>query len=404
MDEAHKMGLGKYLDEHGYERRDVIFCRHLDRVNQICEKYNFRPMIWSDMFFRLACQGLYYPKEDVQFDSAIIDMVPQKMDLVYWDYYHEEQQLYDRYIRLHQQFRNPIVFAGGAWRWLGHGPALVKSIYQSREALRACIDRGVDEVFLTAWGDNGNEASFMCILPVMQLYAEFSYQGEVDDDEVARRMAVCTGESFHDMMLMDLANNVDEAHWTCSAGNPSKYLLYMDILAGIAERHTTEAYPSRYNRNASVLAEAANRSRNLGYMYQNLANLCSVLAIKSRVGVDAQKAYLKGDRETLKSIAKEVLPELIRRMEVFHKTVYAQWITECKINGYEVLDLRLGGLESRARTAIERIELYLDGKLDKLTELEEKRLTMDCRPNDEIGGSETMCNNYFAPAFSPCVV
>jgi hypothetical protein len=238
----------------------------------------------------------------------------------------------------------------------------------------------------------------------MQLYAEFSYQGEVGDDEVARRMAVCTGESFHDMMLMDLANNVDEGHWTCSAGNPSKYLLYMDILAGIAERHTTEAYPARYERNASILAEAANRSRNLGYMYQNLANLCSVLAIKSRIGINAQKAYWDGDRETLKSIAQEVLPELIRRMEIFHKTVYEQWVTECKINGYEVLDLRLGGLESRAKTAIERIELYLTGKLDKLAELEEKRLTMDCRPNDEIGGSETMCNNYFAPAFSPCVV
>lgn len=400
MDEAHQMGLGKYLDRNGYERRDVIFCRHLNRVNDICKNYGFRPMIWSDMFFRLACEGQYYPREDVQFDSMIVDMVPNNLDLVYWDYYHEEQSLYDRYIRLHKQFRNPIVFAGGAWRWLGHGPALVKSIYQSRLALKACIDQGVEEVFLTAWGDNGNEASYMCILPVMQQYAEYCYQGDVDDEVIAKRMKACTGESFRDMLLMDLANNVDKNHWTCSGGNPSKYLLYMDILGGLAERHTAEDYPERYENNAKILADAAERSPNLAYMYENLSNLCSVLAIKSRVGVNAQKAYKAGQRDTLKKIADTVLPELLRRLERFHKTVYLQWMAECKANGYEILDLRLGGLESRTRTAMHRINLYLDGAIDKLEELEEYRLTMDCRPNDEIGESEIMCNNYFMPAFS----
>ena len=404
MDEAHKLGLGKYLDKNGFRHRQEIFCEHLDRVNEICKKYDFRPMIWSDMFFRLACQGAYYPKQDVQFDRKIVDMVPKNLDLVYWDYYHEEQELYDRYIRLHKQFDNPIVFAGGAWRWLGHGPAIAKSLYQSAEALRACVAQGVEEVFLTAWGDNGNEASYMCILPVMQQYAEFCYQGEVDEETLARRLLACTGESLGDMLLLDLANNVDDAHWTCSAGNPSKYLLYMDILGGIAERHTTASYPEKYKKNAVVLHEAARRSPNLGYMYETLANLCSVLAVKSRVGVDAQVAYFAGDREKLQGIADVVLPDLIEKMEKFHRSVYTQWIAECKINGYEVLDLRIGGLESRTRTAIDRIHAYLDGKIPALGELEEKRLTMDCRPNDEIGGSETMCNNYFAPAFSSCVV
>ena len=404
MDEAHKMGLGKYLDQHGYQRRDVIFCKHLERVNEICKKYDFRPMIWSDMFFRLACQDQYYPKEDVKFDDMIVDMVPENMDLVYWDYYHEEQAIYDRYIQMHKQFRNPIVYAGGAWRWLGHGPALIKSIYQNRLALRACIDQGVNQVFITAWGDNGNESSYMCILPVMQQYAEFCYQGDVSDEVIAKRMEACTGESFADMLLMDLANNVDDTHWTCSGSNPGKYLLYMDILGGIAERHTAPDYPQKYEKNANILAEAAKRSKNLSYMYENLSNLCSVLAVKSRVGVDAQTAYLTGDREKLREIADVVLPELVRRMEKLHKTTFQQWMRECKIHGYEVLDLRIGGLESRARTAAERIHMYLDGQLERLEELEEKRLTMDCRPNDEIGGNESLCSPYFSTVFSPCVV
>ena len=404
MDEAHMMGLGKYLDRHGFERREKIFCKHLQRVNDICKKYDFRPMIWSDMFFRLGFQGAYYPKADVVFDKEILSLVPENIDLVYWDYYHEEKELYDRYINQHKQFNNPIIFAGGAWRWLGHGPAVVKSLYQTRLALQSCIENGVDEVFVTAWGDNGNEASFMCILPVMQQYAEYCYQGDVSDEELANRMMICTGESFQDMLLLDLANTVDANHWTCSAGNPSKYLLYMDILGGIAERHTTEEYPERYERNAKILADAAKRSPSMAYMYENLSNLCSVLEIKSRVGVNAQTAYKAGDKETLKNIADEVLPELLNRMERFHKSVYVQWMKECKVNGYEVLDLRIGGLESRTRTAIDRIHWYLSGAMDTLPELEEKRLTMDCRPNDEVGKYETMCNNYFQPAFSACVV
>lgn len=37
MDEAHMVGLGKYLDRHGYENRFDILLNHLTRVAQIAE-------------------------------------------------------------------------------------------------------------------------------------------------------------------------------------------------------------------------------------------------------------------------------------------------------------------------------------------------------------------------------
>ncbi len=404
MDEAHMMGLGKYLDHNGFEKREVIFCRHLDRVDALCEKYDFKPMIWSDMFFRLGFNGNYYPPEDSKIDPSVIELVHPNVELVYWDYYHEEQSVYSSYIDMHKNFNNKILFAGGAWRWLGHGPALYKSIYQTREALNACIEKGVDEVFVTAWGDNGNEASFMCILPVMQQYAEFCYQGDVSDEVLAKRMFACTGESFQDMILLDMANRVYENPWTCSAANPTKYLLYMDILGGLAERHTTEKYPENFRIAAEKIAQAGERSPSCGYMYDTLAKLCRVLEIKSRVGVDAQAAYKAGDTAALHKIADTVLPELLSRLTTFHESVYVQWLTECKANGYEVLDLRLGGLESRVKTAIRRIKMYLAGELDRLEELDEKRLTIDCRPGDEIVGTEVYCDNFWIPAFSASIV
>lgn len=400
MDEAHMMGLGKYLDKHGFEKREEIFCRHLDRVNAICEKYDFKPMIWSDMFFRLGFEGEYYPPKGSQIDSSVIDLVPSNVELVFWDYYHESKEVYGDCLEQHLNFRNKVIFAGGAWRWLGHGPVLGKSLYQTREALQACLDKGIEEVFVTAWGDNGNEASFMCILPVMQQYAEFCYQGDVSDDVLAQRMLTCTGESFYDMMLLDMANAVDENHWICSAANPTKYLLYMDVLGGLTERHTTAEYPEKYRLAAKAISEAGERSPASGYMYDTLAKLCRVLEIKSRVGVEAQKAYKSDDRATLKIIANEILPELLVRMSDFHESIYVQWMAECKANGFEVLDHRIGGYIYRIRTAIRRINQYLEAQISSLEELEEDRLTYDCRPNDEMGENEGLCDNRWIPMFS----
>ena len=63
MDEAYMLGLGRYLELHGYQNRVDILSNHLQKVMKLCEKYNFKPMMWSDMFFRLANNGQYYPEE-----------------------------------------------------------------------------------------------------------------------------------------------------------------------------------------------------------------------------------------------------------------------------------------------------------------------------------------------------
>ena len=38
MDEAHMLGLGRYLDKHGYHKRSEILLEHLKRVCEIAEK------------------------------------------------------------------------------------------------------------------------------------------------------------------------------------------------------------------------------------------------------------------------------------------------------------------------------------------------------------------------------
>ena len=91
MDEAHMVGLGKYLDKHGFKDRFAILLKHLVRVNEIALRYGFRPMMWSDMFFRLANEGAYYCKNG-SIPKQVIEVVPENVELVYWDYYSTDEE------------------------------------------------------------------------------------------------------------------------------------------------------------------------------------------------------------------------------------------------------------------------------------------------------------------------
>ncbi|MFR7855595.1 MAG: family 20 glycosylhydrolase, partial [Acutalibacteraceae bacterium] len=85
MDEAHNVGLGKYFKEHGPVDRFSLLSRHLKRVSEIAERYGFKPIMWSDMFFRLANGGDYYcSRSDIVTDD-IAALVPENVSLVYWD-------------------------------------------------------------------------------------------------------------------------------------------------------------------------------------------------------------------------------------------------------------------------------------------------------------------------------
>ena len=48
------VGLGRYLDKHGYVNRFELLLKHLNKVCEIAQKYGFKPMMWVDMFFNFA--------------------------------------------------------------------------------------------------------------------------------------------------------------------------------------------------------------------------------------------------------------------------------------------------------------------------------------------------------------
>ena len=199
LDEAHMAGLGRYLDKHGCPDRADLLLRHVERVDAICRRHGFRPMMWSDTFYRIGGGGY---KDDVV-TPDIRRRVPPDMQLVAWDYYSAKPEDYAATLESHQRFERDILFAGGAWKWLGFAPHIGHSLERSRTALTVCAAHGVKEVILTAWGDDGAEGSLWGILPVMQLFAEASWEPAADENRLAARFAACTGLCWTDFLAID---------------------------------------------------------------------------------------------------------------------------------------------------------------------------------------------------------
>lgn len=397
MDEAFMMGFGQYRVKNGIQNREEIFCKHLNRVAEICRKYGFKPMIWSDMFYRLAFGGSYDAAGDIS--EEVRKLVPPDVELVYWEYDRFEKDSYIAPLKSHKQFDNPILFAGGSYRWLSYAPHTVKSLEASRAALSACKETGIREVFCTAWGDQGNETPVFAILPALQLFAELSYQEEVSDEELANRLYACTGEYLSDLLMMDDPDMPDgKFHRVIT--NPSAYLLYSDVLGSLYEKHCDPCYKEFYANYAKNLFAASERSKNHGYMYDLLAKLCSVLELKSCISAESYAAYQAGDREALRMIAEQTLPEITERLETFRAAVEVRWLTEYKVSGYDVLDFRIGGISARIQNAIRRISAYLNGEISKIEELEGERLSFNCLTEAELQKDPVLCWNIRAHQYS----
>lgn len=395
MDEAFYLGRGQYIDKHGYKPRTELMIEHLKRVLEICKKYNFKAMMWSDMFFRLMFGEDYYT--DKPMDPEILKMVPKDVMLVYWDYYSTDEEKYDMMFKRHLQFNNEIGFAGGAWKWSGIVPGINHSHKVSKMALKKAKENGISTVFTTAWGDNGAEASIFTILPTLALHGEISYSNTDVDQKVSSKLKALTGYTLDEFFMLCEPNKTPTNNQSPHV-NPAKYLFFQDVLMGLFDYHVTSEFPAWFAKCAKELADLAQKDSKLSYLFDTLAKLCSVLELKCDIGVRLKAAYEKGDKAELSRLANEVCPEILNRIDVYYKAFKKQWYNESRTGGFDVQDLRFGGLIMRIKTAMEMVNAYVNGEIDSIMELEQPRLPFDCRTSDEGKDINIDCNfwNYIA--------
>ena len=436
MDEAYRVGLGEHLDRFGPEKRFDIINRHLHKVCDIAAGYNFTAMIWSDMFFRLALDAKDYYTTDAGTgtgagdtngqdpDSLIAKIreqaaLPENAELIYWDYYHEKYEDYDRMLKLNKAFGKEVLFAGGAWCWKGFMPDNGKSLRTTECALKACADNDIKDIFITMWGDNGAECSKFTTLPALYFTSEI-YRGNTDMEKIRSGFKEMFKADFDDFMMFDKLNEIPTSNG--HSYNPCSYLLYNDPFMGLYDFKISSEDAEYYGLLKDKFAALCEKYADNEYLYlfRTAYTLCDALAVKADLGIRTRAAYnasvevvgeavgdsdanAAGDvtgktacvaavtqdtKSAIRALAEEDYPLVSEKIRIFYDAFKAQWFNDNRPHGFDVQDIRLGGLLQRLESCKNRLIDYADGAIDRIDELEETLL-------DEVPG--TWWNDIVTP-------
>ena len=159
---------------------------------------------------------------------------------------------------------------------------------------------------------------------------------------------------------------------------PHKLLLYGDMASELFMGSITDD-PRRLARYYRELSEKYtdlqnpirdDHLRNILKMYHHLA-----LALSTRC--DAAVALHDGYKTkspTAMDDAVRKLALLAEQINQLHRAAVLVWSRECKGQGMEIIDLRLGGIQARCQALVQRLKLYQEDIIDTLTELDEPEL------------------------------
>ena len=360
MDEAYRVGTGKYKRIHGEGDRFEIINRHLHRVCEIVEKYGFEPIMWSDMYFRLASEKNDYYDRDVVIPQRVIDSIAP-VSLCYWDYYHEDEALYDHMITEHERTGRPVAFAGGCWTWAGFLPHVKITEATMLPALRVAARHHVQTVLATMWGDDGAETNYFLGMPMLPLFSEACWQG----DTVTMDDALALGEGITGLSPQAVRAMGDFFPDSADA-REGKGLVWSDPLYPLIQR--TQAQWDEIVARLRAAQNVLSGQDSLECRYAEA--VMDVAAGKAMLLRDLRERYLAGDREYLEMVAEEVIPTLLGdfdRLMTLHREL---WERDMKRFGWEVLSLRYGAVTGRLKDVQDELSRYLCGELATIEELD----------------------------------
>lgn len=360
-DEAFHVGCGKYIDENGYKCKHEVYLEHMQRVFQICREEGMCPEFWADGFYAIE-----KPVEEVQslFDGSQIPIV--------WKYGHLDADLVRERIEKLRTYAGRVMFAGGLWKWLSYAPDNRYSQKALDVMLEVAQECEVDNVLLTAWGDDGTECSPFAIIPAMWHAAHKLYPCKVDSNKIISHL---TGYSKEEWESCDNLNYVMPQLEKMS--NAAKYLLYNDYLIGLLDYNTPEHAGEIYSELLPTFTKLAERDSRYSYIFASYAALCKVLICKATYSKRLYQAYQEKNHQAIRRLMDE-LREIQVDLKAFYDIYRKQWMRENKGFGFEVLDLRIGGLIVRADTVLVVLEDYLAGRTERIYELDEERIEYFC--------------------------
>ncbi len=364
MDEAHNMGRGKYFDRYGSSDHTELLLSHLNRVADIAKRHGFEICMWSDMYFNFATGAGNYFKPYAEVDERVGELIPDNASLIYWDYYKREADEYTGMMRVHEKIKPGYWYAGGVWTWDGWSTQNRYSIEALKNNLESCRECGVENIIVTCWGDGGGECSVFEALPSLFFASEY-VKGNGDMEDIKRKFGEKFGLSFDEFMLFDQVTREEKEVFYLS---PSKYLLYNDPLIGLLDTTVPESCASDFAEVARLTAQLVKHPE-WGYLFETNHKLCTAVAAKCDIGIKIRAAYKRGDKAALLEYAEE-LRRIHGLVYEFYLAFERQWMRENKAFGFEIQDVRLGGIMTRILHSADRLERYIDGRDELIEELE----------------------------------
>ena len=388
MDEAYGVGLGAHLTRYGYEDPHSVIGRHLSRVLGICDKYGLHAMMWSDMYFHLDGRNYHSPGLPSEKAKAAVD---PRITLMYWDYYQPKEEAYADALYKHAQFPAPTVFAGGIWTWIGPAPDYPTTLQNTVSGLTACAKANIPLALATAWGDNGGECNLTAALLGLQLYGELTFRPDYDEDELARRFRRCChadAQAFLDLSLLNYMPGMKDN--PSDPVNACKFMLYQDPLIQLFEADTAGyAMAEHFGSLVTRYARYALENPDYAPLFDFYTALANALALKCVWHEQAGDAVRSRNREQAAALA-DGIGATVEALDTLRVVWRRLWESTNKPNGFEIIEVRMGGIAARMATAGEKMRAFALGQVDTIPELEEQALITKRRPNGSIICTNTM--------------
>jgi len=334
-----------------------LYFTHFQKVFEICKEEGVQPDFWADAFY-LEGRNDEVPEE--LFDGT---QTP-----VYWEYYETNPDAYRNIFARLIKAAGKAIFAGNLHKEMGAAPDNGLSQKTMDVAFPVAKEVGVSDILMTTWGDHGNECPFYAVMPSFWYAAHKLYPCSVDLDAI---VSAYTGYTWAQWQIADEINYIVRIDKKIC--NASIWALHNDLFIGMMDCHIADNADEHYRKLHSLLAPLCENSSPFSYIFRFYTALCDVMGRKTTFSKRLRKAYMDGDRQAMQAMQKE-LPALEESIERFRKLFRTIWMQDNKGFGFEVMDLRFGGMAARCKTVYDVLQDYLDGTVEHIYELEEERL------------------------------
>ena len=372
MDEAHGVGSGRFKQLHGEESQFDIINRHLGKVVELCRKHGLEPMIWSDMYFRIGSKTHDYYDKDCVIPDEVAQQIPKEVELVYWDYYHDQKDFYSDWIARHRKLGGEPVMGSGIWTW---NKFWYDHIYTTRTVdpcVAACREAKVKDVFFTMWGDDGGFCDYDSTFAGLAYAAELAFTGKVSDRVIGAKFnKLFDGASYSDVRaLADIAYvNIPPIIW-----DDPLMLMYN----GSMMKHETLVYDQKFDF-ASVKADftaaavklAKARKRGSAGDLKLAKALVDAVVAKLNYADCLINSYAEGKYQAAAAAAIPLAKDYLKKFRLFVAAFRNMWMSHNKTFGFETMQIRFAGQEARINEAILRLTEVAEGKAKRIPELDD---------------------------------